>query len=270
MITLQDIFRIDNPAGYKLHLACRNEEWVNPLDVYVANPNDWHGWNAWRGSKNDWTRDLIFSLMDFYHRPNSWLFGGVFRVLERHPDHYVLEELAEYEKYVGRVILSFYRYQGMRGRAFRLENFIQDFQVSDVLPRPYEGETFPGFENICHDFSLLESIFKSERSDWRAALSSVKGIYLIADRKTGRQYIGSAYGGMGIWARWACYIGAGHGWNDELTRLIKKEGFAYAREHFRFSIIEVMTFATPDDAVISRESYWKETHLTRQHGYNKN
>lgn len=270
MIALRDIIPISQPENFKLHLACRNEEWINPLDVYVANPSDWHGWNAWRGSKNDWTRDFVFSLMEFYHRPDCWLFGGIFKVVERHHNHYKLDEIEEYSKFVGRVVCSFHRYQGMRGRAFRLENYIDSFELAEVLPRKYEGESFPGFENICHDFPLLESIFKSERTDWRAALSSVKGVYLIADRKTGRQYIGSAYGGMGMWARWSCYIGSGHGWNDELTRLIKMEGFAYARENFRFSILEVMTFSTPDEAVITRESFWKETHLTRLHGYNKN
>ena len=77
-ITLQDIFRIDNPKAYKLHLACRNEDWINPLDVYVSNQQDWLAWNEWRGSKDDWNRPYIISMMDFYHHYDSWLFRGIF------------------------------------------------------------------------------------------------------------------------------------------------------------------------------------------------
>lgn len=29
--------------------------------------------------------------------------------------------------------------------------------------------------------------------------------------------MGSAYGGTGIWSRWACYVATGHGYNDEFT-----------------------------------------------------
>jgi hypothetical protein len=71
--------------------------------------------------------------MEFYPRSDSWLFGGVFRVVARHDDRYELEEIEEYKKFVGRVILSFHRYQGMRGRAYYLENYINDFIVVEIL-----------------------------------------------------------------------------------------------------------------------------------------
>ncbi|HJX11411.1 MAG TPA: GIY-YIG nuclease family protein [Candidatus Binatia bacterium] len=196
MIQLSDIIHIDEPGQYKLHLACRNEDWVNPLDEYVSDHKNWLGWNEWRGSKNDWTRNFVFSLMEFYPRSDSWLFGGVFRVIERHDDRYKLEEIDEYKKFVGRVILSFHRYQGMRGRAYYLENYINEFEVVEILPAPYSGESFPGFERISHDFHILEPIFRSERSDWKAALSSVKGVYVISDKHNGKQYVGSWFG---IW-----------------------------------------------------------------------
>jgi hypothetical protein len=62
----------------------------------------------------------------------------------------------------------------------------------------------------------------------------VKGVYLIVDKKNGKMYVGSAYGDLGIWSRWSCYIGTGHGWNDELTKLIKDNGIQYARDNFQF------------------------------------
>jgi len=54
MIKLKDIIRADDPTQHKLHLACRNEDWVSPLDEYVADYKNWLGWNEWRGNRNDW------------------------------------------------------------------------------------------------------------------------------------------------------------------------------------------------------------------------
>ena len=272
MISLRDIIKIENPSQYKLHLACRNPGGANPLDGYVAKYEEWLGWNQWRGSRNDWTRDFVFSLMGFYPRADAWLFGGIFRVLERCDNYkdYKLEEVDAYKKYVGRVLLSFHRYQGLRGRAYYLERYIDKFKLIEIFPNPYSGESFPGYEHINHDFHILEPIFKSERNDWKAALSSVKGVYLISDKHNGKQYVGSAYGDMGIWSRWACYMGTGHGWNDELTSLITEKTAEYARENFRFSLLEIMSMSTSDERIIGRESHWKISLLTREFGYNRN
>ena len=269
MITMQDVIRVDNPNRYKLHLACSNGE-VHPLDVFVVDHNEWLGWNKWKGDRNDWTREFVFSLMEFYPRKDSWLFGGVFRVIEQYEDRYVLEEMEDYKKFIGRVILSFHRYQGMRGRAFRLEKYIEEFTVAEILPSVYSGERFPGFENISHDFHILEAVFRSERSDWMAALSNIKGVYVITDKENGKQYVGSAYGDMGIWSRWACYIGTGHGRNDELTKLINEKSIEYARNNFRISLLEIMKEAATDEEVRERESFWKGVFLSREHGYNRN
>jgi hypothetical protein len=62
-IMVNDLLNITEPSRYKLHLACRNEDKVNPLDQYVSGRQHWIGWNEWRGAKNDWTREYIFSLM---------------------------------------------------------------------------------------------------------------------------------------------------------------------------------------------------------------
>ncbi|MCI0509229.1 MULTISPECIES: GIY-YIG nuclease family protein [Chromohalobacter] len=269
-IALNDLLRIADPSKFKLHLACRNEEYQEPLDAYVADPREWIGWNEWRGRRNDWTRPYILSFMDFYPRSNQWLFGGAFEVLERLNDRYRLKALSEFDQYVGRVLASFHRYQGMRGRAYYLESYIDKFKVREILPKRYSGEAFDGYENIESSFSELEAIIRDEKPDWKAALESIKGIYLISDASNGKKYVGSAYGGAGIWSRWASYIGTGHGWNDELVRLISREGKRYARENFRFAVLEVMANSTPDDVVHQRESHWKRVLLSRAHGYNSN
>ncbi len=210
-IRLTDVLTITDPTQFKLHLATRNEDWVNPLDEYVADRQNWVGWNESRGRRNDWTRPFIFSLMQFYPQKNRYLFGGVFKILARDVEKYSLESVTDYEKYEGRLLVTFARYQGMMGRAFNLESYIDQFEVSEIFPMRYSGEAFCGYSNIEHDFGLLESIFKNERHDWKVALSAIKGIYVIFDKSNGRKYVGSAYGEAGIWARWACYIGTGHG-----------------------------------------------------------
>ena len=158
----------------------------------------------------------------------------------------------------------------MLGRAFRLERYINEFEFAEILPAQYSGERFPGYEFINHDFKILEPIFRSERDNWKAPLSSVKGVYLISDNRNGKKYVGSAYGDMGIWSRWACYIGTGHGWNDELTALIDEKTIGYARRNFRFSLLEIMSMTTSEKTVRARESHWKEALLTRKFGYNRN
>ena len=269
MIKLLDIIKIGDPSAYKLHLACRNTDGVSPLDEYVRDPQNWVGWNTWRGKKNDWTRDFVFSLIEFYPRTDSWLFGGIFRVVERHHDRYVLEEMDQYSKYIGRLLLAFHRYQGLRGRAYYLENHVDKFEVVEIFPSPYSGEKFPGFEHICHDFQELEPTFVSERADWKAALSSVKGVYVITDTSNGKNYIGSAYGEGGIWSRWACYIGTGHGWNDALIKLIEKRTIKHARGRFRFALLETFSKIVANDDIIKREQHWKDVFVSNIFGYNE-
>ena len=269
-IPLNDILTISIPEEYKLHLACRNRDGLHPLDEFVGHPDNWLGWNERRGRRNDWTRPRVLSFMEFYPRSDAWLFGGAFDVIERRDDGYKLRADPRLEKYVGRLVACFHRYQGMRGRAFRLESYIEQFEVAELLPQVYSGESFPGFERINHEFGTLEAVFGAERADWKAALQNMKGVYVISDRSNGKQYIGSAHGDAGIWSRWACYVGTGHGWNDELVKLVRTKGPKYAREHFRFAILEVMLMSTLDAVVLARETHWKRALLTREHGYNRN
>jgi hypothetical protein len=269
-IKLTDLIPIPNPDQYKPHLGCANEDGIHPLDEYVTDRKYWLMWNEWRGQKNQWTRKYIFSFIEFYPIANAYLFGGVFEVKERLPDRYVLEEVPEFEKWEGRLICKFYRYQGLCGRAFYLENLLDSFEVLQILPEKYEGEHFCGYENVNHYFYALRAIIQKEKQDWKAALTAVKGVYLILDTENGKTYIGSAYGDAGLWSRLACYVNTGHGWNDELIETIKEKGMDYALRHFKFSVLEVFTFNTADEVILSRESHWKNVMLSRIFGYNKN
>jgi hypothetical protein len=158
-----------------------------------------------------------------------------------------------------------------RNDSIRLENVYSEMVVSELLREPYSGERFPGYENINHDFSILATVFRSNRDNWKTALENVKGVYLIVDKQNGKKYVGSAYGDSGIWARWESYMGTGHGGNDELTKLIQERGIEYARKNFRLSLLEYRPARTDDRVIIERENYWKEALLSRgEFGYNRN
>jgi len=267
-ITVDSLFRIENPEDYKIHFAVYSDE--QPLDVFVRSRDEWQGWNSWRGNnRDDFSRKYIFSLIRFYHQPDKWLFGGIFEVKAKNKDSYEIELLEKGKEFIGRLLVH---YPGpySRGRAFYLEKHYTKLIVSQIFNKPYSGENFCGYENIDHSFDILENIFKTNKSDWKAALENVKGVYLIVDKSNGKMYVGSAYGESGIWSRWSCYIGTGHGWNDELTKLVVKEGFDYARQNLKFSLLEYRAMKTDDQVIIDREQYWKNVLLSGTYGYNKN
>jgi hypothetical protein len=272
-IRIADVLQLEGYDNYKLHLGSYNGE-DHPLDLYLEDENVWKGWNEWRNpgtNKNEWNRDYIFSLIHFYPKENAWLFAGIFKILDR-PDegNYIIEEVEKFKKYDGRLLLNFERYQGMRGRSFLLESYIDYITVNQIFEYKYTGEVFPGYDNINHDFITLENIFKIGKSDWKTALENVKGVYLLTDKETGKSYIGSAYGDAGIWSRWSSYINTFHGWNNQMVSLVNKKGKKYIRKNFKFSILEIHGMFVSDEQIIERENYWKEKLMTRIHGYNSN
>ena len=271
-IKLSSILSIENPKDYKIHLASWNGK-DNPSDVFVRDKEEWKGWNTYRGNKDDFNRSKIFSLIDFHPEPDIWLFGGLYRVLSRgaknYSHSYEIELDTATQQFIGRLQIHFKR--PGRIKSVRMENYINQITISEILKSCYTGEEFCGYENINHNFRLLESIYKTNKSDWKTALTCVKGVYLITDKSNGKRYVGSAYGDTGIWSRWECYIDTGHGGNNELKCLIDEKGLQYARENFSFALLEHRSMRTDDKKIIERENYWKELLQTRgSTGYNKN
>jgi hypothetical protein len=267
-IRLSDIWPIAAPENYKLHFARWNGE-HQPLEVWVRDKQEWQGWQEYRPARDDFNRPLIFSLVQFYHEPDIWLFGGVFSVVQRHADRYEVESAQEGAAFCGRLKL----HHAYRDRTTRVkfENHYASLEVQEILREPYSGRSFPGFEDIDVSFEELETLVRNSRPDWKAALGSVKGIYLISDIKTGKRYVGSAYGDQGIWSRWCTYVATGHGGNVELRALVNDPTLDYCRKSFRFALLEYRPSATPDDVVLSREAFWKRILLTRgEQGLNRN
>lgn len=259
-IRLADIWPISNPSEHKVHFARWNGDTL-PLEVLARDRVEWREWQEYRTKRNDFNRPYIFSLAQFHYEPDAWLFGGVFKVLVRHPDRYEVE-LAEYgAEFVGRSKLGL-PYRDRQTRV-NLENHYVRFEVLEILREPYTGRVFPGFEGIDLSFAELESVVRNGRPDWQASLSSVKGVYLISDAKTGRRYVGSAYGVGGVWSRWCEYAATGHGGNVELRKLVTDPTLDYCRSAFRFALLEHRSFQTPDKVILEREEFWKRILLAR-------
>jgi hypothetical protein len=141
----------------------------------------------------------------------------------------------------------------------------------EILREPYSGRAFPGFEEIDLGFEELETLVQNGRPDWKTALESVEGVYLITDTVMGRRYVGSAAGEGGIWSRWCNYATTGHGGNVELRKLATDPSLGYIRQAFRFALLEHRPVGTADEVILRREAYWKRILLTRDElGMNRN
>lgn len=271
MIRLRDFWPVQAPETYKLHFARYNRD-EQPLDVFARNREEWRGWQEYWPGRDDFNRPFVFSVMSNYQQPDTWVFGGIWRITSRpheSGDAYGVELSNELEPFIGRLLLA-YRYTDRAARV-NLERHLDGLEVHSISPTPYQGRAFPGFEDLDVTFAELEVIVRQDRQDWRRPMENAKGIYLISDTLTGRAYVGSAYGEVGLWSRWCNYVSTGHGGNVELRQLVTDPSLAYCRKAFRFSVLEHHTSRASDELVLSRESRWKRVLMTRgPGGYNRN
>ncbi len=100
-------------------------------------------------------------------------------------------------------------------------------------------------------------------------MSSVNGVYLVADTQSGEQYVGSAYGRGGILGRWRAYVlTGGHAGNDALVELLRKRPSRAGK--LVFSVLQIMPATATAEDVIAVEGQWKRKLLTREFGLNRN
>lgn len=261
-----------DPNSYKVHFAVWNQ-FKHPIDVLATNQEEWQGWNSWRSVKDDFNREFIFSVAQDKHDATLWLFGGIWEVLERGPEQQAHSyTVALREDLMGPFIRRLYVRHKRSGRNIRrtMESVLPTMTVSSILEEPFAGEPFPGHDRINHSLADLQAVVSQARADWRIALQSMKGVYVIHDKETGQRYVGSAYGDTGIWQRWATYAATLHGGNIGLKVLVEEKGEEYYRTNMRFALLEYWSMRTGDDHVLERESYWKDVLHARSLGHNKN
>lgn len=261
-----------DPMRFKVHFAVWNQA-KQPIDVLASSHEEWQGWNSWRSANDDFNRDFIFSMAQDKNDPTLWLFGGVWEVLERRPEkHAHSYTVALREDLLGPFMRRLWIRHRRSGRNIRqkMEAALPTMTVSSILAEPFAGDPFPGHDRINHSLSDLQAVVSQARADWRIALESMKGVYVIHDRQTGQRYIGSAYGDTGVWQRWSTYAATLHGGNVGLKALLAEKGEESYCADMQFALLEYWSMRVDDAHIFERESYWKDVLHARSLGYNEN
>ena len=139
-----------------------------------------------------------------------------------------------------------------------------------VSIQPDKKKVFSGFEDLVLSYDELKEIITNPEvyDAWHTALCSVSAIYLIVDRETGKQYVGSAYGSEGLLGRWACYVDTFHGNNKRMKDLICDYPERY--HSFQFSILQILPKTVTAEEVVTIETRYKKKLLSIEFGMNDN
>jgi hypothetical protein len=124
--------------------------------------------------------------------------------------------------------------------------------------REFDDPPFPGVARFCVDVDEVLGLYPG----WQDRLREIKGIYVLVDKRTGEQYVGSAKGGDSLWGRFCDYARTGDGGNAELKN---RHGARY-----QVSILQIVDDQLPDYGIEEIESWWKRKLMTREHGLNRN
>jgi hypothetical protein len=286
MIFIENIRQMADECGLAapiyLHVFPHNGDKLSKYrDKFVS------GWtnamvdeNRFQNNNNFKSAKTIISLVPI-DRDERYVFAGAYNVLSRsHPkgddqNYTVIEnELSEnsINDYVGRLIFKWT--SPVRNRYLKLANNGSSFTFVEMKERPYGAQdiAFPGFYSFhLNRFEFDARIGGAMGSSWEEALSSVSGVYVITDMKTGQSYVGSAYSesglpNKGIWGRWKGYLEGGDNGNMLLGDHIHKHG----AEHLVYSILHIMDISSRKEDVIRMETFYKTAFGTRIHGLNKN
>lgn len=272
---LFDLLQVMNrdllPENSKIHLATWNGD-EDPLDVYLGGHfDDWQQWQT----KQNFEREYVISLISL-PQANRWLFAGAYlshgaewrkEEGERGLYQYNMERDDSCEELTGRMVVEFAR--SGRQSYLNAEKWADQVSLAEVYAERLTVGEFPGYRAVDLSRDKLLLIFRHSPDSWRAALSSVAGVYLISDAISGELYVGAAYGEGGFWQRWSNYATTGHGGNVEIQKLLSEQGNDRLNA-FRYSILEIADIHTSENDVHRRETHWKKVLLTRSHGLNAN
>lgn len=255
-------------GSFRFHMAKTEPSGSTPLQALAHSDGEWEGWQLYRGKEKErFTKPFVVTFAQV--SDDRFLFGGLYEIVDRSGEDYAVERKSDLQEFIGRLVVSF-KAANTRSTVFKPQYFFEHAEVAELYPIRYQGEVFPGLEQIHHGFRDLEIVFKNDLSDWKAALSNAKGVYLIVDESSGMQYVGSAYGDDGFWGRWGQYLQTLHGGNKHLIALVKEKSGEHVKNYFRYSILEVVGSSLIEEQVIAKESLWKNKLGSRAFGLNAN
>lgn len=268
-IKLNDILKLDNLNNTKIRFNLMFDGNWNPIEMFKNNQMEsilsGHYWN-YSKMKSYKLGQTTIGLIRIKSNENLWLLFHIGKVTKdlniQNGKGYEYEVMNQYEIYFGRIIVRFKnKSQNMVRMA---ESVIDDCEIAQILPDIFDNDIFPGYDKVNITWSELSRVITKE--SWNTALRNQKGVYLITDTTNGKMYVGSAYGDDMILNRWKTYVKNGNGGNKELKKLEIK----HIKDNFRYSILDIFKSTTDEKIIIERESWWKETLLSRKFGYNAN
>ena len=246
----------------KVHCATGSDDIFRAKYAFLE--GNFKNWQENQNQKN-FERKYILSLI--YLNKDEWLFAGIYEsisvteVNDKCKYKYETRLLDIANEFIGRLVIDFKK--DFRASYLVLENQIKNMAILEIKREVIKID-FPGYDKVNVSWNELSNLIKTV--SWKTALENQKGVYLITDINSGKMYVGSAYGENMILGRWENYIANGNGGNTEL----KKIDFEYIKKNFRYSILEIFKSTIDDEIIMARESWWKETLLTRKFGYNDN
>ena len=273
-ILINDLLRIPANETHNTRVKLNvHDGYTDPLEGYKQNPDlinvQW--FLAHKNRRYFHSGNIAICLLYLYD--DKWLLTTIKKItkeLDVYGDvGYEAEEMDEYSHFFGRLVLKYHNNTRPMGRTY--DSLMNELEVLELLPDIYDGDDFPGYENIRLSYAQLAAIIHRKKSGWLAALENQKAVYLITDKSNGKHYVGSATAQWGmLLQRWSAYIENGHGGNVELKKIVQEKGFDYVKNNFQYSVLENYNARMDDNYILKRETWWKNTLCSRTHGYNSN
>ncbi len=255
----------------------RNDHWVKVLRHKTSQQDLWElrSTNRFSRYQNSQSWDVFGDaryVISFIAERNRYAkFVGVWEITSKSKKkkkgfRYRTRELPGFEDLQHRLIVQWG--EGTRSWAQWLHRQ-GNKDIVELLPPNYVMD-FPGYYNFVLSYDQLATMVRNPDSnrEWQRMLSSVSGVYVLLDQRSGKQYVGSAYGNGGIWARWRSYVKSPSGGNALIEELLMKR--PARNKQFQFSILRVLEPSATKVEVISQEILTKKKLGSRAFGLNSN
>jgi hypothetical protein len=267
MITIQELlFNRNLSKDSKVKLVRHKDSRQDLYNLYKANREEFLAYQ--KSQSKDVFNDVDFIVSFIGEDGLLSRFIGVYKIINRKKladNHfeYQMEEVKElFDDLKERVIIQW-------RNAISWHQWIKnEMEVLEIHPGLHYKQ-FTDYSDFILNFEELKEIVNRQYSDWKKMLSVTKGVYLISDTKTGKLYVGSAYGEDGIWGRWCKYVQTnGHGDNKTLKELVDND--PTHGSYFQFSILMLLPRTITPDEAIKKERLFKNKLGTNSFGLNNN
>ena len=258
------------------HKDARQKQFINGVEV-EGNPYDWYrnDKDKFIAYQSEQHRD-VFKNVDYivsFIGENGTIarFIGIYKIEgpdnERNTNKYCykMTEVEGFDELKERIIIDW------GPSAISWHQWLNDKNDKEIIEiTPGFDHIFPGYEKIALTLAQLKNIIlEKEYPEWKKMLSAVNCIYIITDKKTGKNYIGSTYGKEGIWGRWKEYAKTGgHGNNVTLQKLYDQDN-SYPN-NFSWSILETLSISISSYEAINKKICYKQKLGTLAFGLNNN